>query len=532
MANWWEAAPLIEQPVSAPKTQNWWDAAPLVEQPSISEDVAKAGGAGVARGSADLLAMPSNIGDMLHSGLGWVTDKVLGTNTRETTQQYYADRNKGINETIGMNIFPEDGGSVLGSDNLRRGLSYLTGGATDYQPQTTAGEYARTVGEFAPSAVLAPGGAVAKTAQAVVPALTSETAGQLTEDTALEPYARILGALGGGVATNAMMPRTSLKTPTAKEIKAAGGDLYEQGKPILKSTYLDNHTYKRIVDEMQKGADEYSPYVRGPVQSVVDTERKLAAGPKAIPNAVGKEPSLWDLEQTRQGLNQIGRNNPTKPVVGSAASRVIDALDSQVDNLDQTALKAGQFSDAEKALETLHNARQTYRVGAKAELIDNAVAQAQNSASGVENGLRNEFRKLLKEKAAKNFSKEELEAISRVANGSFSQNALRWLGGFGVPTDNGRNFLGSVVGALTGNALGGPVGAVALPAAGAAAKVGASNIAQTNAEIASALVKSGPGGQSVYQQAIQSQEIARKLAIARALEQASTASRTGVPVSR
>lgn len=178
-----------------------------VEKPSVAEDVVKSGASGVARGAADIPAMPANIGDLMHFGMGWLTDKALGTNTRETSQQYYADRNKGINEAIGANIFPEDGGSVLGSGNLRRGLSYLTGGATDYQPKTTAGEYARTVGEFAPSAVFAPGNIPAKVAQTVIPAVTSETGGQLTEDTVLEPYARIIGALGGGLLTSAAMSR-------------------------------------------------------------------------------------------------------------------------------------------------------------------------------------------------------------------------------------------------------------------------------------------------------------------------------------
>ena len=178
-----------------------------VDQPSTVEDVVKSGASGLARGTADILAMPANMGDAINSGMTWLYDTATGSNTADTKQQYYADRNKSINDAIGFAIFPEDGGSFLGSGNLRRGLSYLTGGATDYQPQTTVGEYARTISEFAPSAVFAPGNIPAKIAQTAIPAVMSETAGQITEGSALEPYARIVGALGGSLLTSAAMSR-------------------------------------------------------------------------------------------------------------------------------------------------------------------------------------------------------------------------------------------------------------------------------------------------------------------------------------
>ena len=69
-----------------------------------------------------------------------------------------------------------------------------------YQPKTTAGEYAQTIGSFAPAA-LSPGSAAARIARVVVPGATSETAGQLTKDTPYEPYARVGGAILGGAAT-------------------------------------------------------------------------------------------------------------------------------------------------------------------------------------------------------------------------------------------------------------------------------------------------------------------------------------------
>lgn len=89
------------------------------------------------------------------------------------------------------------------TENLTSGISAVTGGYSDYQPVGTKEEYARTVGEFAPGAalgavtgggsLLAQGGNFLKFG--VAPALTSETAGQLTKDTPVEPYARAAAAI-------------------------------------------------------------------------------------------------------------------------------------------------------------------------------------------------------------------------------------------------------------------------------------------------------------------------------------------------
>src|SRR5690606_18940134 len=74
------------------------------------------------------------------------------------------------------------------------------GDALKYDPQTTAGKYARTVGQFIPAAAVGPGNIATRLAtQAVLPGLGSEAAGQATEGSAIEPYARVAGAVAGGM---------------------------------------------------------------------------------------------------------------------------------------------------------------------------------------------------------------------------------------------------------------------------------------------------------------------------------------------
>jgi hypothetical protein len=81
------------------------------------------------------------------------------------------------------------------------------GGAKPYKPQNTAEEYAKTGGEFLAGAMV-PGGPLARMANVALPAIATETAGQLTKGTPAEPWARGGTALvSGGLTGAATRPR-------------------------------------------------------------------------------------------------------------------------------------------------------------------------------------------------------------------------------------------------------------------------------------------------------------------------------------
>lgn len=94
----------------------------------------------------------------------------------------------------------------------------------DRQPRSTLGEYSQTFGEFAPAALAGPGGVIRKTAMAVIPAASSETAGQIARATGheeYEPWARLGGAvLGGGLAAGG---RSSTVKKTASGAPSSDG---------------------------------------------------------------------------------------------------------------------------------------------------------------------------------------------------------------------------------------------------------------------------------------------------------------------
>lgn len=93
-------------------------------------------------------------------------------------------------------------GGVGDAPTSREVQGAMTGDRKLYQPQTVPGQYWKTGLNFAPAAVM-PGTLPQRVARVAVPAAASETAGQVTKGTKLEPYARLAAALVGGLGVEA-----------------------------------------------------------------------------------------------------------------------------------------------------------------------------------------------------------------------------------------------------------------------------------------------------------------------------------------
>lgn len=117
---------------------------------------------------------------------GWLAQLIL---EKTGASQEQKDRLRHITSNLTM------WSRLPSSEGIRRNVTDPVLGR-NYQPRTTAGRYAYTGTEFLGGALL-PGGPIRKTAMVAIPAVASETAGQLTENTAWEPWARLFGALGG-----------------------------------------------------------------------------------------------------------------------------------------------------------------------------------------------------------------------------------------------------------------------------------------------------------------------------------------------
>ena len=134
-------------------------------------------GAGASRGVMELAGLPGTIGGLMDVGA----------------------QKAGL---LRQDAPPSPVFSALSGAGIRDVASDVTGGATEYRAPGTAGDFAATIGEFLPGAAMM-GGAGNIARLGVVPGAASEAAGQATEGTAAEPYARVAGALLGPMAVGA-----------------------------------------------------------------------------------------------------------------------------------------------------------------------------------------------------------------------------------------------------------------------------------------------------------------------------------------
>jgi hypothetical protein len=251
-----------------------------------AKDVVKSGGIGLAQGAIGAVTLPGNIEQLGRAGINKVASLAGAKEPVVNPDTYLPNYN-----------------------DLKGEIEEVTG--EFYKPKTTPGEYARTGGEFASLAVGGPGGWANRAARVAVPAVASETAGQLTEGTALEPWARLGGALAGGRVANAgatSAQRAVTPLPTNPQQLAAVRTLENEGvtaltagqrtgrKPLqwtestLRDIPLANRGVERMVRNQESqftraalrrigvDADRAEPHVMARAyQNIGDTFNQLAA---------------------------------------------------------------------------------------------------------------------------------------------------------------------------------------------------------------------------------------------------------------
>lgn len=124
----------------------------------------------------------------------------------------------------GMDMVAPDLSKKISFSNLaQQGVNKVFGGY--HQPQTTAGEYAKTLGEFAPALAVGPEGLLPRVANWAGPALVSEFAGQQTKGTDAEPWARLGSALVSSSALSAAERIPSLVARALSKTERAAADI-------------------------------------------------------------------------------------------------------------------------------------------------------------------------------------------------------------------------------------------------------------------------------------------------------------------
>jgi DNA-binding FadR family transcriptional regulator len=169
-------------------------------QPSTAADVGMGLATGVGKGVAGLIGLPG----LASRGADWLLEKgeqVLGVPPPAKAP------------SAPPNLLPQP-------SQVQSAMETVTGKFPS--PQTRAGEYAQTIGEFIPGALAGPGGVVRNVAAfGVIPGAASEAAGGATKGTALEPYARG----GAALATGGLAAFLTARGNAAGAVGRAAGDV-------------------------------------------------------------------------------------------------------------------------------------------------------------------------------------------------------------------------------------------------------------------------------------------------------------------
>ena len=267
-----------------------------------------------------------------------------------------------------------------------------------------------------------------------------------------------------------------------------------EGRQIVRA--LDSERLRDMADEnftafRQSGAslapDDYMTFLASLENKMIrlgakrDLHPKTTAVMKVLADDIGKTHNANDLVNLRQSIGVAA--DSLEPRDARLGTIMINALDDFVESLPGTA--------------EWKTARNIYARSRRAATVEKAIVDAGRTASGVENGLRIEFRKILKSpKLSRGFTKAEKDAMDDVVNGDFTTNTLIKIGklSFGRGAQSGfvggttGSTIGALLGGATGAAPGAAIGAVAVPAAARGAQELALARTQRAAEILRALI--------------------------------------------
>lgn len=388
-------------------------------------DAAKSFGTGLEQGAIGLAGMPADIGNFLGNAAGRGIDWAMGRTPEETAQ-----REARLQEIQGAAPFQPPT-----SESLTKAAEGVQGPM--YKPETTAGKYANTIGQFVPGAAAGPGGLVRKAALSVVPAVASESAGQATEGTGWEPYARVAGALAGGLGaarrTGGATKEMLKKAPTYAEVEAAANNAY---------TKLRNAGVRYDANAVD--------------QSIADVAN-LRINPQLAPDSaglrdtfaqhLGKGMDFQDLDEMEQLATGILRDHNAKP----ADKFFTGAILKKIKDIRQSgAIATNGTVPANEVNSLIAEAKDLGRRRIIARDIGKMKDKSEWYLSGPESGLRNQF---------KNYGSKNFQSLSKAEEKAF-KSVVNREGAMNVAHQAGSRIVQPIM-AAAGYGVGGPFGAVA-----------------------------------------------------------------------
>jgi hypothetical protein len=246
-----------------------------------------------------------------------------------------------------------------------------------HTPQNTPEQYMQTTGSFVPAIFGGEGSILARLFRNVVaPGVASETAGQMTAGTKLEPYARMAAALAGGLAA---APRGGAIAPTVDELTANARGPAGYGNQAVRDLQIQPSAVNQLADNIATDLQGSGYRARGVggTFGALDELRGIASDAAQG----GAAPTAADIESVRRSL-RVTAQGAANPISANhaeygAASRAISMIDDYMASLQQPDVLSG---DAQAASRALTSARGDYAAASRGERLDEAQYRAENNA--------------------------------------------------------------------------------------------------------------------------------------------------------
>jgi hypothetical protein len=361
------------------------------------EDIAGAGLAGMARGVKGLAETPEMLGRAVIRG-GQELAQLAGAEIENEMPVLDTATGRGIEAAL----------STFGGDK-----------AMAYRGESTPAQFAGTIGEFVgPGGIL--GGGKKLMQASVAAGAGSEAAGQATEGTDLEPYARIAGALISPYAANKTLSafqKKNVTSPTLPTLKAEKNSAYD----LLKSegTGLTGTQTAYLVQDMRSVLN---------MDDIILSAKPSVERALALVDEVEKSGAmnLSKFNELQKALGKIYKTAPDAPEVLSMLKKMDDVLaDGSRDAALMQAAKAANSKYAKARMLDKYFAQATQNAK-KGNLIPKTGEAFQAAATKILNN----------DKAAAFWSPDELAALKRVADGTIGSKVLATIGKL-APTSNG-----------------------------------------------------------------------------------------------
>lgn len=463
----WETAPTPAP--TPPPTHDPWETPPPPEQPA---GIPGAIGTGLYHGAMNIAALPGNLDEFARMVGHYAAEKISG-------------RTLPMPERLGAGVVPT-------GPELESRVTQQTGFKPAEAKPGTGAAIAEEVAGFVPGALTMPaktGGEVAMNLlkYAAAPYGAAKGAGFAADVAGAGPEAKAIAETAAGMGTAALAARAGkppMVAPTTEEIKASGRAKFSQAKAM--DVKITQPAVDRIVTAMEDYAkdDRLKPYVEKQTLNLLDEFRAQRAS----------DVDWQDMMKDRAVFRKIERDDLTShqgkaTSDGMAAGRMVDIIDREMGNVPDAEITGAGNPDEIRRLYKEGN--RDWKMYRDAEAIDDAFYSADISAKAArgdyDGAVRDAFRRLAKPGQIERFSPDAQDAILEAVKADKVERAQRFIAKFSPEQRPWSSLIGAVV---AGHAVG-PLGSLAIPAAGALGNwmAGARTLGQ--AQRASAIVRGG-----------------------------------------